>query len=60
MSLLYKEGVRHFEVKGRIKSPYRVFEKLEKKYKSEDLGEVMDLLAFRIIAPTVSDCYMTL
>ncbi|MDD3262370.1 MAG: RelA/SpoT family protein [Candidatus Absconditabacteria bacterium] len=59
-SLLKKEGVEDFELKGRIKSPYRVYEKLEKKYKTDDIGEVMDLLAFRVITKTVADCYMIL
>jgi len=59
-SLLKKESVGDFVVKGRIKSPYRVFEKIEKKYRTEDIGEVMDLLAFRVITKSVADCYMIL
>ncbi len=59
-SLLKKEDVEDFEVKWRIKSPYRVYEKLEKKYKTDDIWEVMDLLAFRVITKTVADCYMIL
>lgn len=35
--LLVKEGIKDFEVQGRIKSPYRIFEKLEKRYHSEDI-----------------------
>ncbi|AHB40908.1 hypothetical protein P148_SR1C00001G0093 [candidate division SR1 bacterium RAAC1_SR1_1] len=58
--LLQKEGVEDFIVKGRIKSPYRVHEKIEKKYHTDDLGEVMDLLAFRVITKSVADCYMIL
>lgn len=59
-ALLHKEWVENFTVKGRIKSPYRVYEKLSKKYKAEDISEVMDLLAFRIITTSVADCYMIL
>ena len=58
--LLHKEGVQDFIIKWRIKSPYRVFEKLDKKYQADDIGEVMDLLAFRVITKSVADCYMIL
>jgi len=59
-ALLKKEGVENCDVKGRIKSPYRVYEKLEKKYQTEEIGEVMDLLAFRVLTKSVADCYMVL
>lgn len=59
-SLLESEWVEDFDVKGRIKSPYRVYEKLEKKYHTDDLGEIMDLLAFRVVTKSVADCYMIL
>ncbi|MCX6822871.1 MAG: RelA/SpoT family protein [candidate division SR1 bacterium] len=58
--LLTKEGIKDFQIKGRIKSPYRVFEKLENRYQSQDIGNVMDLLAYRIVTKTVADCYMVL
>jgi len=59
-TMLQKEGIENFEVKGRIKSPYRVFEKLQKRYKTTEISTVMDLLAYRVITKTVSDCYMVL
>lgn len=59
-TLLTKEGIEHFEVKGRIKSPYRIFEKLQNRYKTTEISTVMDLLAYRVITQTVSDCYMVL
>lgn len=58
--LLTKEWIKDFQIKGRIKSPYRVFEKLENRYQSQDIGNVMDLLAYRIVTKTVADCYMVL
>lgn len=58
--LLTKEGIKDFIVKWRVKSPYRVFEKLENRYQSQDIGTVMDLLAYRVITKTVADCYMVL
>lgn len=59
-NILQQEGIENFEVKGRIKSPYRIFEKLEHRYKAQDINAVMDLLAYRVITKTVSDCYMVL
>ena len=59
-TLLYKEWITNFEVKWRIKSPYRVYEKLQKKYNTTDLSSVMDFIAYRIITKSVGDCYMVL
>lgn len=59
-NMLHKEGIKEFTIKGRIKSPYRIYEKLEKKYQASDIWEVMDLLAFRVITTSVADCYMIL
>ncbi|MDO4713522.1 MAG: HD domain-containing protein [bacterium] len=59
-SLIKKEGVKNFQVKGRIKSPYRVYEKLSKKYHETDISTVMDLLAFRVITEDIGDCYTVL
>ncbi|PID34630.1 MAG: hypothetical protein CR971_02210 [candidate division SR1 bacterium] len=58
--LLEKEGITDFTVKGRLKSPYRVYEKMTKKYQSWDFNKVMDLLAFRVITKNISDCYSVL
>ena len=59
-NLLAKEGITNFEVKGRSKSPYRVYEKLEHKYEGKEIGDIMDLLAFRVITKDIGDCYMVL
>ncbi len=59
-NMLHKEGIEDFEIKGRIKSPYRIFEKLQNRYKTTEISTVMDLLAYRIITNTVNDCYMVL
>lgn len=59
-SMLIKEWVTNFEVKWRIKSPYRVYEKLQKKYQTNDLSSVMDFIGYRVITKSVGDCYMVL
>lgn len=55
--LLSKEHVPFYAVKGRLKSPYRIWEKMHHKYKSMDFGNINDMIAFRIITKTVGDCY---
>jgi guanosine-3',5'-bis(diphosphate) 3'-pyrophosphohydrolase len=59
-NMLFKEWVTNFEVKWRIKSPYRVYEKLQKKYQTNDLSSVMDFIGYRVITKSVGDCYMVL
>lgn len=59
-NMLNKEWIQDFDVKWRIKSPYRIFEKLQNRYKTTEIWTVMDLLAYRIVTKTVSDCYMVL
>ena len=44
-NMLTKEWITDFEIKWRIKSPYRVYEKLQKKYNTSDLSSVMDFIA---------------
>jgi guanosine-3',5'-bis(diphosphate) 3'-pyrophosphohydrolase len=47
------------EIKWRLKSPYRIFLKLQK-YWTNDITKIFDILAFRIVVDTVADCYTTL
>lgn len=58
--ILQKEWIDDFEIKWRVKSPYRIWEKMEYKYQTQDISSVMDLLAFRVITNTITDCYMIL
>lgn len=58
--ILKKEWIEDFEVLWRIKSPFRIFEKMDKKYHTDDVSRIMDLLAFRVVTWTVTDCYMIL
>jgi len=52
------ESIPHSSVVGRLKSPYRISTKL-KKYQN-DIGKIMDVLAFRIVTESIADCYSVL
>jgi len=58
--LLQKEWLKNFSVKWRIKSPYRIREKMENRYQTKDITSIMDLLAFRVITNDIWNCYSTL
>jgi len=51
-------GVRNFHTSCRFKGLYSLYQKLQRKEWNIDL--VYDLLAVRVVVPTVSDCYQTL
>ncbi len=44
-----------FHIKGRIKNIHSVYRKM--KIKNIDFDEIHDLLALRIVVPSISDCY---
>jgi GTP diphosphokinase / guanosine-3',5'-bis(diphosphate) 3'-diphosphatase len=46
------------EVHGRVKSVYSIHQKLKRQ--GIDIGQIYDYLAFRIITPSVKDCYAAL
>jgi GTP diphosphokinase / guanosine-3',5'-bis(diphosphate) 3'-diphosphatase len=50
----------YIAIKGRMKSPYRVAQKVFDPNQPYDIYTIHDVLAFRIIVPTVSDCYLAL
>ncbi|MBR2837144.1 bifunctional (p)ppGpp synthetase/guanosine-3',5'-bis(diphosphate) 3'-pyrophosphohydrolase [Candidatus Saccharibacteria bacterium] len=54
---LKKEKI-HFEISGRVKSVYSLHKKLAKH--DQNIGEIYDLTALRIIVNDVTDCYLTL
>lgn len=57
-SILKDNGFKSFEIKGRVKNIYSVCKKMETKNKEFD--QIYDLLALRIIVPTIEDCYHAL
>ncbi|MDD6323076.1 MAG: bifunctional (p)ppGpp synthetase/guanosine-3',5'-bis(diphosphate) 3'-pyrophosphohydrolase [Bacilli bacterium] len=54
--LLYKHDIKH-EIKGRSKSIYSIYKKLEK---GKRFSDIYDLLALRIYVDTEQDCYQAL
>lgn len=55
-SLLDAVGIHH-EIKGRAKSIYSIFKKLDK---GKKFSEIYDLLALRVFVDTESECYQAL
>ena len=54
---LKKEKIK-FEISGRVKSVYSLHKKLAKH--NQNMGEIYDLTALRIIVEDITDCYLTL
>ena len=54
--LLNKHGIKH-EIKGRAKSIYSIYKKLDK---GKRFSEIYDLLALRVFTQTEQDCYQAL
>jgi len=54
---LSEEGIKA-EFQGRPKHLYSIYNKMQKQ--TLDLGEIYDLIALRVIVPTVADCYHAL
>jgi len=51
-------GMREFRADARVKGIYSLFRKLERK--DWDITKIYDILALRIIVPSVADCYSAL
>lgn len=51
-------GIEGFEVKGRRKTVFSIYKKMQKKRRSFE--ELHDIYGFRIIVPKVDDCYRVL
>lgn len=52
---LEQEGLRILDIHGRSKHLYRLYQKLKKR--DMDIRRIYDLVAIRIIVPTIADCY---
>ncbi len=56
--LLDENNITDYQIKGRIKNIYSIHNKMITKNKTID--DIYDLLALRIIVPSISDCYRVL
>lgn len=56
--VLNNAGLVQFDIKGRIKNIFSINKKMETKDLS--FNQIYDLMALRIIVPSVTDCYMVL
>lgn len=56
--ILDDAGLKNIEVHGRAKHLYSLYRKLLKH--DRDISRIYDLMAIRVIAPTVADCYAAL
>jgi GTP pyrophosphokinase len=57
-TLMSESHVKSFEVQSRVKHLYSLFRKLQK-YEN-DIDKIYDLVAVRILVPTLADCYTAL
>lgn len=55
---LGEAGIRSFRTEARIKGVYSLYRKLERK--GWDITKIYDILALRVIFPSVADCYTAL
>ncbi len=51
-------GIREFRTEARVKGVYSMFRKLERK--DWDMTKIYDIIALRVIFPSVADCYTAL
>lgn len=56
--LLETHHIKNYELKGRIKNIYSIYKKTITKNKT--LDDIFDLLALRIIVPSIEECYHVL
>lgn len=57
-NVINENHIKDFSIKGRIKNIYSVHKKMETKNLQFD--EIYDLMALRVLVPTIEDCYHVL
>ncbi len=56
--LLEKSNIPNYEIKGRIKNIYSINGKMERK--NLEISQIYDLMALRVVVPSIEDCYRVL
>jgi len=56
--LLQKQSNHPFQITGRVKHIYSIYNKMKRK--NADFKEIYDISAFRILVPSIEDCYKSL
>ena len=57
---LNQRKIKIISIHGRAKRLYSLYQKLRKPHYNGDASKIYDLVALRIIVPTIGDCYNTL
>lgn len=58
LRLCHEAGLKNVHVSGREKSPYSIWEKMQRR--NVAFEQLSDIMAFRVIVETREDCYMAL
>ncbi len=53
-------GIEKFTLDGRAKNNFSLYKKLIRKKYNKDINRIYDLVALRVIVPTIKDCYQVL
>lgn len=56
--MIEEHGISQHEVTGRAKHIYSIYKKMQRK--NVDISQIYDNIAFRILVPTIEDCYTVL
>lgn len=56
--VMEENGIRDYSIKGRVKTIYSVCKKMQQK--NLEFDEIYDLMALRVLVPTIEDCYHVL
>lgn len=57
-NMLKEHNIHEFEVSGRAKHIYSIYKKMQRK--NVDISEIYDSIAFRVLVPSIEDCYTVL
>lgn len=57
---LFQEKIKIVSIHGRAKRLYSLYQKLQRPQYNGDVSKIYDLVALRIIVPTIGDCYQAL